>query len=67
MFIKYNKTLGSHYHAHYVIDPICLDNIYGANKWLTRVPGNYEDEVFDGDSDFTWGDIVKASGVRESI
>lgn len=30
-------------------------------------PENHEDEVFDGDSNFTWGGVAEASGVGESI
>ncbi|OIT19090.1 hypothetical protein A4A49_56897, partial [Nicotiana attenuata] len=66
-FIKYNRALRRRYNHHNLIDPILFDNIYEANEWLTRVPENCEDEeVFEGDSNFTWGDVAEASGVGEN-
>uniref|UniRef100_A0A1S3ZCG3 HAT C-terminal dimerisation domain-containing protein n=1 Tax=Nicotiana tabacum TaxID=4097 RepID=A0A1S3ZCG3_TOBAC len=59
VFIKYNRALGRRYNHRNIIDPILLDNIDEANEWLTGVPENCEDEeVFEGDSDFTWGDVA---------
>ncbi|XP_016471754.2 uncharacterized protein LOC107793826 [Nicotiana tabacum] len=66
-FIKYNRALRRRYNHRNLIDPILLDNIDEANEWLTGVPENYEDEeVFEGDSNFTWGDVAVASGVGEN-
>ncbi|OIT05564.1 hypothetical protein A4A49_29924 [Nicotiana attenuata] len=67
VFIKYNRALRRRYNHRNIIDPILLDNIDEANEWLTRVPENCEDEeVFEGDSDFTWGDVAVGSGVGEN-
>ncbi|XP_070023765.1 uncharacterized protein [Nicotiana sylvestris] len=66
VFIKYNRALRRRYNHRNIIDPILLDNIDEANEWLTRVPKNCEDEeVFEGDSDFIWGDVAVGSGVGE--
>ncbi|OIT36674.1 putative methyltransferase [Nicotiana attenuata] len=67
VFIKYNRALRRRYNHRNIIDPILLDNIDEANEWLTGVPENCEDEeVFEGDSDFTWGDVAVGSGVGEN-
>ncbi|XP_009593872.1 uncharacterized protein [Nicotiana tomentosiformis] len=67
VFIKYNRALRRRYNHRNLIDPILLDNIDEANEWLTGVPENCEDEeVFEGDSNFTWGDVAVASGVGEN-
>ncbi|OIT02911.1 hypothetical protein A4A49_56501, partial [Nicotiana attenuata] len=67
VFIKYNRALRRSYNHRNIIDPILLDNIDEANEWLTGVPENCEDEeVFEGDSDFTWGDVAVGSGVGEN-
>ncbi|XP_070042867.1 uncharacterized protein [Nicotiana tomentosiformis] len=64
VFIKYNRALRRRYNHRNLIDPIILDNIDEDNEWLTGVPENCEDEeVFEGDSNFTWGDVAVASGV----
>ncbi|XP_009779739.2 uncharacterized protein [Nicotiana sylvestris] len=66
VFIKYNRALRRRYNHRNIIDPILLDNIDEANEWLTGVPENCEgEEVFEGDSDFTWGDVAVGSGVGE--
>lgn len=39
---------------------MCLDNTNKTNEELTGVSENHE-EVFDGDSNFTWGDVAEAS------
>ncbi|XP_019252817.1 PREDICTED: uncharacterized protein LOC109231626 [Nicotiana attenuata] len=67
VFIKYNKALRRRYNHRNTIDPILLDNIDEANEWQTGVPENCEDEeVFEGDSDFTWGDVAVGSRVGEN-
>ncbi|OIS98439.1 hypothetical protein A4A49_61002, partial [Nicotiana attenuata] len=67
VFIKYNRALRHRYNHHNLIDPILLDNIDEAKEWLTRVLENCEDEeAFEGDSNFTWGDVADASGVGEN-
>uniref|UniRef100_A0A1S4AUJ5 HAT C-terminal dimerisation domain-containing protein n=1 Tax=Nicotiana tabacum TaxID=4097 RepID=A0A1S4AUJ5_TOBAC len=67
VFIKYNRALRRRYNYRNIIDPILLDNIDEANELLIGVPEDCEDkEVFEGDSDFTWGDVAVGGGVGEN-
>ncbi|XP_060209900.1 uncharacterized protein LOC132636862 [Lycium barbarum] len=66
VFVKYNRTLIRRYKAHNTIDPIMLDNIDEANKWLIEVPHNHENVIYEGE-DLTQGHVAMASGVEENI
>ena len=73
MYIKYNQALKKRYDERDTIDPIILKEIDENNEWLI---GRMDDEdshdhvdaqddlVFD-DDDLAWGDVSRASEVKE--
>lgn len=66
VFIKYNRQLRRRYNMRDTIDPISLDEIDESNEWLIRMPNeNAEDDFVFEDTDLTWGDYARASGIED--
>lgn len=72
VYIKYNQALKERFDLKDQLDPISLDHIDESNEWLVGTleednePEADNELVFDED-DLTWGDVARASGVREPL
>ncbi|KAG5590439.1 hypothetical protein H5410_040953 [Solanum commersonii] len=52
------------YNSRKLMDPNSFDGSKESNVWLIRVSKNHEyKQEFNGEYDFTWGNVVEASGV----